>query len=316
MRRVILGASGLARVRWQVSPLAELAALLRLGLSGQRHPVHGWVQPRVLRALADPRADPVRVLAPPHGRGAFPVVTPPPVRGLHSLADELGRIEALTPEQVVSTCEWQDVVPAQERQLRPYLDDGTFGPRVAAALARLWDDLLAPDWTRVSRAAHQDVAQRSGDLATQGLAETLSELSPRVHWLPEGELMVEKPWPGTYDLSGTGLVLVPSVFGGEEPLTDFDDHEAPVLVYAARPPAARATQDPRDARARLLGRTRAEVLDALDAPRTTSELSRRLGLPLSTVSTHLGVLHRAGMVTRRREGRSVVYRRASLPMAG
>ena len=314
MRRVILGAGGLSRVRWQVSPLSELAALIRLGLSGRRHPVHGWAQPRVLRALSDPRAEVVRLLAPPYGRGPFPLVTPPPMRGQHQLADELGRVEALTTEQIVSACEWTDVSPEVAARLRPHLEADTLGPEVAAALRHLWRELLEDDWPRVLATVQRDIAQRSSDVASDGMADVLEHLSPRVHWLPEGELLVEKPWPGTFDLSGPGLVLVPSVFGSDEPLTDFDDTGAPMLVYAVEPVSAE-THDERAARARLFGRTRAEVLEALEDPSTTSELSSRLGLPLSTVSTHLGVLHRAGMITRRRQGRSVVYHRAGLPAA-
>jgi hypothetical protein len=313
MRRVILGAGGLSRVRWQISPLSELASLIRLGLSGQRHPVQGWVRPRVLRALADPRAQVVRALAPAHGRGPFPVVTPSPLRGQHRLADELARVEALVTDEVVASCEWSDVTPETEARLRPYLDAGRLGPRVAEELAWLWDELMAADWPALLAAMQHEVARRSSEVATDGMAEVLEHLSPRVHWLPVGELLIDKPWPGTFDLTDAGLVLVPSMFGTDEPLTGFDDEQAPMLVYSVRPD--HEPHDTKAARARLLGRTRAEVLDALDDPRTTSELSRRLGLPLSTVSTHLGILHRAGMVTRRRQGRSVVYHRVGLPAA-
>ena len=51
------------------------------------------------------------------------------------------------------------------------------------------------------------------------------------------------------------------------------------------------------------------MLAELAGPITTSGLAQRLDLPLSTVSTHLSVLHEAGLVDRQRAGRSVVWER-------
>ncbi|GAB2886825.1 hypothetical protein GCM10027074_64120 [Streptomyces deserti] len=42
------------------------------------------------------------------------------------------------------------------------------------------------------------------------------------------------------------------------------------------------------------------------------ELARRLGVTPSAVSQHLRVLHAAGLVTRTRDGRHVLYRRSPL----
>ena len=57
----------------------------------------------------------------------------------------------------------------------------------------------------------------------------------------------------------------------------------------------------------LLGHGRATVLRALDRPATTTELARRLSYAPSTVSAHLDVLARAGLVDRHRVRRSVFY---------
>jgi DNA-binding transcriptional ArsR family regulator len=57
----------------------------------------------------------------------------------------------------------------------------------------------------------------------------------------------------------------------------------------------------------LLGRSRAAVLLGLERPASTSALALRLGLSPSTVSGHLAVLDRAGVVSRRRAGRAVLY---------
>ena len=57
----------------------------------------------------------------------------------------------------------------------------------------------------------------------------------------------------------------------------------------------------------LLGHGRAAVLRALERPATTTELARRLRYAPSTVSAHLDVLARAGLVDRHRVRRSVFY---------
>jgi DNA-binding transcriptional ArsR family regulator len=62
----------------------------------------------------------------------------------------------------------------------------------------------------------------------------------------------------------------------------------------------------------VLGRTRAALLADLAAPRSTTELARRHGITPGGTSQHLGALRRAGLVTGRRDGRSVLYVRTPL----
>jgi DNA-binding transcriptional ArsR family regulator len=69
-------------------------------------------------------------------------------------------------------------------------------------------------------------------------------------------------------------------------------------------------RDPgRDGQAELIGHTRARILTLLERPQTTADLAARLSLSPSTVSYHLGVLYRAGLLERRRDRRRVVYTR-------
>ena len=59
----------------------------------------------------------------------------------------------------------------------------------------------------------------------------------------------------------------------------------------------------------MLGAGRAQLLELLDAPRSTTELARVAGLTPGGVSQHLAALRAAGLLTSRREGRSVLYMR-------
>jgi DNA-binding transcriptional ArsR family regulator len=54
------------------------------------------------------------------------------------------------------------------------------------------------------------------------------------------------------------------------------------------------------------------MLADLAAPRSTTELSRRLSLSPATASHHLAALRAAGLVSTERDGRSVLYARTSL----
>jgi len=65
----------------------------------------------------------------------------------------------------------------------------------------------------------------------------------------------------------------------------------------------------------LLGAPRARLLEALCSPATTTALARRLGVTPSAVSQHLVVLHRGGLVDRRRSGRTLLYQTSELGLA-
>jgi DNA-binding transcriptional ArsR family regulator len=54
------------------------------------------------------------------------------------------------------------------------------------------------------------------------------------------------------------------------------------------------------------------MLIDLAAPRSTTELAERLSLSPATASHHLAALREAGVVTGRRDGRSVLYARTPL----
>jgi DNA-binding transcriptional ArsR family regulator len=75
-------------------------------------------------------------------------------------------------------------------------------------------------------------------------------------------------------------------------------------VIQARPAAVAA---PTVKLALLLGVGRARILIALYRPQTTIELALSLGLAASTVSAHLTALTEAGLLSRKRAGRSVFY---------
>jgi predicted transcriptional regulator len=84
------------------------------------------------------------------------------------------------------------------------------------------------------------------------------------------------------------------------------DARLPMITYpvAALPARSQNLGD-------LIGTTRAEILAELTQPQSTEGLAQRLHLSRATVSYHLQILHRAGLLQRTRRSRHVYYQRAS-----
>ncbi|MBN0048463.1 winged helix-turn-helix transcriptional regulator [Streptomyces actuosus] len=62
----------------------------------------------------------------------------------------------------------------------------------------------------------------------------------------------------------------------------------------------------------LVGRSRAQLLEVVSQPLSTTELARGLGLSAGAISQHLGILHRAGLLDRARDGHTMLYSRTPL----
>jgi DNA-binding transcriptional ArsR family regulator len=103
----------------------------------------------------------------------------------------------------------------------------------------------------------------------------------------------------------------PAAFHWEGIAPIVDPPWQPTLIYPARglellwtPPVTTP-----EALARVVGRSRARLLAALDAPLSTTELARRLELTAGATSQHLGALRAAGLVTATRQGHEGLYLR-------
>ncbi|MEV6683982.1 winged helix-turn-helix domain-containing protein [Streptomyces sp. NPDC051130] len=192
--------------------------------------------------------------------------------------------------------------------LRDALERGErdFAERTAAELHRLWDSALAPQWTALRTRMEEDINHRGRTIARHGLSGMLATLHPRMLW-NDDQLTLVSRFQGRVSGS-TGLVLTPSVFTTDlRMVIDSIPGPAirqPMFAYPCRPgPETR----PGPTVHALLRATRARLLSDLHTARTTAELSERHFLAASTVSYHLGILHRTGLVTRTRSGQHVRY---------
>ena len=91
----------------------------------------------------------------------------------------------------------------------------------------------------------------------------------------------------------------------------------PTIIYPATGIAGlwQAPAEPPSALGRLLGRTRARILTALDQPISTTALAAATELSPAGVSRHLLALRDAGLVCAARHGHEVRYRRTELGSA-
>jgi DNA-binding transcriptional ArsR family regulator len=185
---------------------------------------------------------------------------------------------------------------------------------LAGLLERCWQLLIAPHWPRLRDLLDADMRYRAQTLADHGLERVLDDLHPHARWTGRA-LVLPQPGAQRHHLAGAGLLLVPSVFLWPGLVAAVAPPATPTLFYPARGIAelwlpARTAHS--GALARLLGRTRAALLESLAEPASTHTLARRHELAPSTVSEHLTALHGARLITRRRHRHTVIYQQTPL----
>lgn len=211
----------------------------------------------------------------------------------------------------------------RRRELTELLADPAAGlARLADALEAFWRDAFAPDWPRLRALLDADIAHRALRLTTGGPTRVFADLHPSVAWV-DGGLNVDIYWNAEVALAGRGLLLVPSAMQWQRPACIVDAPWQPTLIYPARGLLLlwHTGQRAHGALARVLGRTRTTLLEALDAPRSTTDLAAGLGLSAGGVSQHLTALRdaglsppaaTAGLVTASRDRHSVLYARTAV----
>src|SRR4029453_8842845 len=186
--------------------------------------------------------------------------------------------------------------------------------RLAEPLSALWVELVAPSWRRIRDCLERDILHRSRALTDHGLAAVIADLGSFV--TVEGRrLIVRGHADGVRSLDGAGLLLMPSAFSAT-PVSIFDAPTAPVaLCYPARGRAAlwfRSSCDRTAGVPSLIGRTRNQILEAIDEPIHPTALARQLGRSPGNIADHLAVLKRSGLVRGTRVGLHVIYARTPL----
>lgn len=113
------------------------------------------------------------------------------------------------------------------------------------------------------------------------------------------------------EISGAELLFAP-VTAQRHGWVSWEERERYAVVYPCAGVLAGHGDRPVPASlGALLGESRAGVLVLLDSPLSTTQLTALTGQGLGSVGRHLKVLRDAGLVTRWRDGRSVLYARTA-----
>ena len=314
---LIFGRDDPARVRFAMSPLWETMTALRVLLEPQRRNYHlPWLD--AVRADLD-RLDlwPLLVLSPRTG-WTPDFLSPAPAGPRTDITDQLAEVRATPPEQVAWDVErsltQRSGEPAPPAAWRLLDDPVATRATLADLLEQCWQLLIAPHWPRLRDLLQADLLYRTQIQGDYGLERVLGELHPEARWTGDS-LIIDTPTTDERRLEGAGLLLVPSVFAWPGLAAVVDPPARPALVYPARgiaelwQPAPTAHSQ---ALSRLLGQTRAALLESLAEPASTHTLARRHELAPSTVSEHLAVLHQAQLITRKRHRHTVLYQQTPL----
>lgn len=309
-----LNSADLQRLRFAYSPLLEAAESLYMVHSAQvNEPHRGWFE-AAHDAIGRLDTEALRAAVPPRGRiarlfflGADDATT--------TMDDQLRQVAQYPPDRLRLDLDevWRDARPSSA--VAQLVADGAAGvKRLAEDLRRYWEAAIQPHWAQMRAVLDGDVAHRASKMAQGGIPGMMSGLHPAVT-MSQDSVIIKSPGHREHDLSGAGLLLVPSVFVWPWILVDAGASYPPRLIYGARGIGAlwqshAPSHD--DALASLLGRTRAAMLERLALPQSTTDLARKLGQSAPTVSAHLSILRRCGMVSSWPAGRRVLYQRTPL----
>ena len=167
-----------------------------------------------------------------------------------------------------------------------------------------YGSIMTEPWRRLRAGFHAEVAWRTSRWGRLGLGACLASLLPGSrlaglvwHLAPEKDV--------DYHLQGRGLTLYPTSMWSGSPLIGIHTDRTRLLVYPALTPLPLLPEpQAADPLGTLLGRTRAQVLEALAEQRTTGELAHALGISAASASQHATALREAGLVATRREGKA------------
>jgi DNA-binding transcriptional ArsR family regulator len=305
-------AETVARTRFSPSPASESLAWLKLTAAAGRHPVFGDPGPLARASLAHPDVALLVSLLPRTGDVYTPdLLTPQPgtaTRHRDLLDEQIARIEATEQDDLeaqvftYTQAHWSRPLAATTRRAA---ESGRMPRRLASGLARFWRDTLADGWAELHSIIDQDITHRAKAIARHGVGGVLGALHPDIGWAGDA-ITFAATWDGEIDVAGRELVLAPGVLSWPGFAVQVDVPDQLVLYYPAH--RVGTGRDHRPGRiAPVVGAARAALLADLETARSTAELATRIGYAPGTISYHLGALHRAGLVSKVRDGRFVLY---------
>lgn len=307
----LINADTLARSRFLVSPFAETFASLKLLYAGAgTHPgEEAWLRAHLPGYRALLATDPVTAPLVRAGIGTSWIADffcPTPCAG-ESFEETLDRVRTAAPDAARANLRVSLAGP-----LPAVLERDDLPERAARLLTYVWEEAVRPYWERRRRVLEADVVARTAQVSQGGWAAVLDSLRPWTRWLGESRFQVNlHAYPPRELADGADLAFVPvTVSNG---WVSWEGRDRYAVVY----PCAGVLAEDHDRRpvpaglGALVGTGRARLLHLLGSPMSTTQLVAVTGQSLGSVGRHLRVLLDAGLVERRRAGRSVLYERTA-----
>jgi DNA-binding transcriptional ArsR family regulator len=301
----------LARSRFVLSPFAETFAGLKLLHAGSgAHPgEEAWLRAHLpgyrARLAADPVAGPLVRAA--LGRSWIADFFCPTSCEGESFEETVSRVRVAGAEEARA-----DLRVSRRGPLPAALERDDLPERAAGLLTYVWEETVRPYWDRRRRVLEADMVARTARVSQGGWAAVLDSLGPRTRWLGESRFQVSlNAYPPREIAAGAELLFMPVT-----PRTgwvSWEGRERYAVVY----PCLGVLAEDHDRRpvpaglGALIGTARAGLLALLGTPMSTTQLVAVTGQGLGSVGRHLRVLLDAGLVERRRAGRSVLYSRTT-----
>ncbi|WP_017587154.1 ArsR/SmtB family transcription factor [Nocardiopsis ganjiahuensis] len=313
--RFHIGADDVSAIRFGVSPGHELAHAVRVLLTPQRHPLQwGWL--RSVRASV-PGAALDRLAVVIREEGYLPdFLTSAPTWDM-TPREEFERLRGVPPDAV--RADLGKVLVRSEGRARALVAGMIEQPErardmIADAWDQVWQATMAAHWPQIRRLLGADIDLRMRRMGAGGVGAMVATLHETVRWRRNSIEVSLRLHDEDVRCEGSGVVLVPSVMGTARCAVLTEPPVQPTLFYPVDGLAETWIRGAaaEEALADLLGSGRARVLACLDGPRTTSEAGRACAMAVSTVSHHLAVLRRSGLVHARREGNRVLHTRTPL----
>ncbi|MFF0342575.1 ArsR/SmtB family transcription factor [Kribbella sp. NPDC004875] len=302
MSEFLVDADTLVNARFGTSQLTETVSALKL----LRAPVEPWFRPwkdtHVPAFRTAVAANPLwtALLDSAFGRSWIAdFLTVPPLEPDLTLDAELEYLTSLDDDHIRA-----DLSVVRTPLPEILLTSTGLAAEAADLLRWVWTATVEPDWARRLRVLQADIVSRTARLSEQGWSGVLRGLGPDVRWLGDGRIQVNRwDYPVT-DVRGRDLMFLAAHTQRVNVSWRLPDRFA--LTYPVTGIFAIATA-PDESLVQLLGRNRARILAEAAAPVSTTFLVASTGLSLATISDHLRVLTDAGLLERRRSGRSVLY---------
>lgn len=327
-----LDAAGLARSHFVLSRLVQIVTgLALLNRPGRAPYARPWVE-AVRREIRADEIDLLLALCDPPSWFVPDFMAPIPRTFLPSVDEELAAVAQTSAKMLATQLAFAFHIgpcpAAVARVMRtspeladrrrapvpaPLADALAHGPeevaaRAATQLRLVWRRVLEPHWPRIQQVLEDDVLRHGREVSRRGAAAMFEGLAPEIGWDGDAVSLEIRGYTLSFCTTGPPL-LTPCIFL-DRPNVLLDLPTRAMFAYPARGRAAiwSPPDSPRQPAELIGGRRRALIAD-LAYGRTTSDLARRHRLRASTVSYHLGLLHDADLVVRRRLGREVLYER-------